>query len=157
MALAVLVGLTHCCKSSKDSCQVPSAAVPTQVKEHITRLAKKGATPSSIGVTLRDSHGIAQVGHTAGRGPDRPYLAALVSSELLAAHRLHLCLALSYTSKSPGFCALWRGSAWRLGPIRDPHLMLRKTSSAYQWLSWADLILFCCRWAPSQGPRSCAS
>lgn len=32
-----------------------------QVKDHITRLAKKGATPSSIGVTLRDSHGIAQV------------------------------------------------------------------------------------------------
>ncbi|CAK0758309.1 ribosomal 40S subunit protein S13 [Coccomyxa viridis] len=38
----------------------------TEVKEHITRLAKKGATPSSIGVTLRDSHGIAQVGAITG-------------------------------------------------------------------------------------------
>ncbi len=35
--------------------------VLAQVKDHITKLAKKGATPSSIGVTLRDSHGIAQV------------------------------------------------------------------------------------------------
>ena len=37
--------------------------VCAQVKDHITKLAKKGATPSSIGVTLRDSHGIAQVSH----------------------------------------------------------------------------------------------
>ena len=60
-----LLAWPHCCESDKDSCQVSSAAVPLQVKEHITRLAKKGATPSSIGVTLRDSHGIAQVGYTA--------------------------------------------------------------------------------------------
>ena len=32
-----------------------------QVKEQITKLAKKGSTPSQIGVVLRDSHGIAQV------------------------------------------------------------------------------------------------
>ncbi|KAI1096134.1 40S ribosomal protein S13 [Rostrohypoxylon terebratum] len=32
-----------------------------QVEEQICRLARKGATPSQIGVVLRDSHGIAQV------------------------------------------------------------------------------------------------
>jgi hypothetical protein len=31
------------------------------VKDHITKLAKKGKTPSEIGVFLRDQHGIAQV------------------------------------------------------------------------------------------------
>ncbi|KAL9079861.1 MAG: hypothetical protein Q9157_001263 [Trypethelium eluteriae] len=34
---------------------------PDQVVDQICRLAKKGATPSQIGVVLRDSHGIAQV------------------------------------------------------------------------------------------------
>jgi len=34
---------------------------PDQVVEHICRLAKKGHTPSQIGVQLRDAHGIAQV------------------------------------------------------------------------------------------------
>ena len=34
---------------------------PDQVVDHICKLAKKGATPSQIGVVLRDSHGIAQV------------------------------------------------------------------------------------------------
>ncbi|XP_043857494.1 40S ribosomal protein S13-like [Dromiciops gliroides] len=31
------------------------------VKEQISKLAKKGLTPSQIGVILRDSHGVAQV------------------------------------------------------------------------------------------------
>ena len=31
------------------------------MKEHIYKLAKKGLTPSQIGVILRDSHGVAQV------------------------------------------------------------------------------------------------
>ena len=31
------------------------------VKEQIFKLAKKGLTPSQIGVILRDSHGVAQV------------------------------------------------------------------------------------------------
>merc|ERR1712046_511795 len=31
------------------------------VEEHCAKLAKKGMTPSQIGVVLRDSHGIAQV------------------------------------------------------------------------------------------------
>jgi len=34
---------------------------PEQVVEQICKLAKKGATPSQIGVVLRDSHGVAQV------------------------------------------------------------------------------------------------
>jgi small subunit ribosomal protein S13e len=40
-------------------CKVSSA----DVEEHVCKLAKKGLTPSQIGVILRDSHGIAQV-HT---------------------------------------------------------------------------------------------
>lgn len=34
---------------------------PDAVVDQICKLAKKGATPSQIGVILRDSHGIAQV------------------------------------------------------------------------------------------------
>ncbi|KAK9763791.1 ribosomal 40S subunit protein S13 [Basidiobolus ranarum] len=34
---------------------------PEEVCEHICKLAKKGLTPSQIGVLLRDSHGIPQV------------------------------------------------------------------------------------------------
>lgn len=33
-----------------------------QIEEHIVKLSKKGVTPSQIGVTLRDSHGVTQVG-----------------------------------------------------------------------------------------------
>jgi hypothetical protein len=36
-------------------------SVSLQVTEHICKLAKKGMTPSQIGVLLRDSHGIPQV------------------------------------------------------------------------------------------------
>ncbi|KAI1470202.1 40S ribosomal protein S13 [Daldinia caldariorum] len=39
---------------------------PSQVEEQICRLARKGATPSQIGVVLRDSHGIAQVRFVTG-------------------------------------------------------------------------------------------
>ncbi|KAJ8105429.1 hypothetical protein ONZ43_g7431 [Nemania bipapillata] len=38
-----------------------SKATPAQVEDNILKLARKGATPSQIGVVLRDSHGIAQV------------------------------------------------------------------------------------------------
>ncbi|KAK4170424.1 ribosomal S13/S15 N-terminal domain-containing protein [Cladorrhinum sp. PSN259] len=34
---------------------------PEQVVDQICKLAKKGVTPSQIGVVLRDSHGVAQV------------------------------------------------------------------------------------------------
>lgn len=37
-----------------------------QVEENICKLAKKGMTPSQIGVILRDSHGIAQVKSVTG-------------------------------------------------------------------------------------------
>ena len=32
-----------------------------QIEEQIIKLSKKGITPSQIGVTLRDSHGVTQV------------------------------------------------------------------------------------------------
>ena len=37
-----------------------------EVVEHICKLARKGLTPSQIGVTLRDSHGIPQVRFVTG-------------------------------------------------------------------------------------------
>lgn len=40
---------------------------PDQVVDQICKLAKKGATPSQIGVVLRDSHGIAQVKIVTGK------------------------------------------------------------------------------------------
>ena len=36
-------------------------STPDNVVENICKLARKGATPSQIGVVLRDSHGVAQV------------------------------------------------------------------------------------------------
>ena len=39
---------------------------PEDVVEHIIKLARKGLTPSQIGVTLRDSHGIPQVRFVTG-------------------------------------------------------------------------------------------
>ncbi len=36
------------------------------VEDHVAKLAKKGLTPSQIGVILRDSHGIAQVKSVTG-------------------------------------------------------------------------------------------
>mmetsp|Transcript_13194 Transcript_13194/g.19879 ORF Transcript_13194/g.19879 Transcript_13194/m.19879 type:complete len:152 (+) Transcript_13194:70-525(+) len=41
-------------------------ATPSQVEEHVCKLAKKGLTPSQIGVILRDSNGIAQVKSVTG-------------------------------------------------------------------------------------------
>eukprot|EP01098_Paradermamoeba_levis_P005498 TRINITY_DN2314_c0_g2_i1.p1 TRINITY_DN2314_c0_g2~~TRINITY_DN2314_c0_g2_i1.p1 ORF type:complete len:152 (+),score=54.16 TRINITY_DN2314_c0_g2_i1:120-575(+) len=37
-----------------------------EVNDHVAKLAKKGLTPSQIGVILRDSHGIAQVRNVTG-------------------------------------------------------------------------------------------
>ncbi|XP_052120624.1 40S ribosomal protein S13 [Frankliniella occidentalis] len=39
---------------------------PDDVKDQIQKLAKKGLTPSQIGVILRDSHGVAQVRFVTG-------------------------------------------------------------------------------------------
>jgi len=38
----------------------------TEVCDHVCKLAKKGLTPSQVGVILRDSHGIAQVKNVTG-------------------------------------------------------------------------------------------
>src|SRR5262245_11016529 len=39
---------------------------PDQVGEQICKLARKGASPSQIGVVLRDAHGISQVKNITG-------------------------------------------------------------------------------------------
>ncbi|WFD01833.1 ribosomal 40S subunit protein S13 [Malassezia obtusa] len=39
---------------------------PEEVVQHIVKLARKGVTPSQIGATLRDSHGVAQVRFVTG-------------------------------------------------------------------------------------------
>jgi small subunit ribosomal protein S13e len=44
-----------------------SKASPADVVDHVCKLAKKGLTPSQIGVLLRDSHGIAQVKSVTGQ------------------------------------------------------------------------------------------
>jgi len=41
-------------------------ATPSHVEDHVCKLAKKGLTPSQIGVILRDSNGIAQVKSVTG-------------------------------------------------------------------------------------------
>lgn len=48
--------------------QAPSwcKADATEVSEQIFKYARKGMTPSQIGVVLRDSHGIPQVRHITG-------------------------------------------------------------------------------------------
>ncbi|XP_069463378.1 small ribosomal subunit protein uS15-like [Ambystoma mexicanum] len=49
----------------KAICTAPVLGIPSILrsyfKEQIFKLAKKGLTPSQIGVILRDSHGVAQV------------------------------------------------------------------------------------------------
>ncbi|KZP11374.1 hypothetical protein FIBSPDRAFT_913632 [Athelia psychrophila] len=44
----------------------PGSKPPADVVELIIKLARKGLTPSSIGVTLQDSHGIPQVRFVTG-------------------------------------------------------------------------------------------
>lgn len=39
---------------------------PDEICDHIFKLARKGLTPSQIGVVLRDSHGVAQVKSVTG-------------------------------------------------------------------------------------------
>jgi small subunit ribosomal protein S13e len=46
--------------------QLPDPRLLLQVTEHICKLARKGMTPSQIGVLLRDQHGIPQVGSITG-------------------------------------------------------------------------------------------
>mmetsp|Transcript_3310 Transcript_3310/g.6779 ORF Transcript_3310/g.6779 Transcript_3310/m.6779 type:complete len:152 (-) Transcript_3310:83-538(-) len=56
-------------KSSLPYKRSPASWVKTtadQVEEHVNKLAKRGLTPSQIGVILRDSNGIAQVKSVTG-------------------------------------------------------------------------------------------
>jgi small subunit ribosomal protein S13e len=63
-----------CCRKGMSSSALPYKRSPpswlkittAEVEEHICKLAKKGLTPSQIGVILRDSHGIAQVNSVTG-------------------------------------------------------------------------------------------
>jgi small subunit ribosomal protein S13e len=45
----------------------PAKNLAVDVEEHVCKLAKKGLTPSQIGVILRDSSGIAQVSSVTGQ------------------------------------------------------------------------------------------
>ena len=56
-------------KSSKPYKRTPPSwlkSTSAQVEDHVCKLAKKGLTPSQIGVLLRDSNGIAQVKSVTG-------------------------------------------------------------------------------------------
>jgi len=56
-------------KSAKPYRRTPPSWLKTttaEVVEHICKFARKGLTPSQIGVVLRDSHGVAQVKNLTG-------------------------------------------------------------------------------------------
>ena len=59
-------GIAKSSKPYKRSAASWLKASPAQVEEHVCKLAKKGLTPSQIGVLLRDSSGIAQVKSVTG-------------------------------------------------------------------------------------------
>lgn len=67
---ALLLRLPPGCAGVRSSFKALAACRPaatgSQVGEMIAKLAKKGMTPSQIGVLLRDSHGIAQVKSVTG-------------------------------------------------------------------------------------------
>ncbi|KAF1854763.1 hypothetical protein Lal_00011101 [Lupinus albus] len=84
---------------------------PEQVVEQIAKLARKGATPSQIGVVLRDSHGIAQVKLVTGnrilrilKSNERLQQASLPSSPRICTclsrrYASHVKISLSHNSK----------------------------------------------------------
>ena len=89
--------------------------------EQVVKLAKKGLTPSQIGVILRDSHGIAQVAHVTGskilrmlkkQGADRTprTLAALSASDTTA---VDVCRALLVFTRACGDAWCAQGSRLR--------------------------------------------
>uniref|UniRef100_A0A8C9IAK0 Small ribosomal subunit protein uS15 n=1 Tax=Piliocolobus tephrosceles TaxID=591936 RepID=A0A8C9IAK0_9PRIM len=71
---AAIMGRMHALGKGLSQSALPyGRSVPTwlkltsdDVKEQIYKLAKKGLTPSQIGVILRDSHGVAQVRFVTG-------------------------------------------------------------------------------------------
>merc|ERR1712004_786055 len=74
MGTAAIMGRMHAPGKGISQSALPyRRSVPTwlklssdDVKEQIYKLAKKGLTPSQIGVILRDSHGVAQVRFVTG-------------------------------------------------------------------------------------------
>jgi small subunit ribosomal protein S13e len=48
-------------------------STPETVVDNICKLARKGATPSQIGVVLRDSHGVAQVKVVTGQSKSHAF------------------------------------------------------------------------------------
>lgn len=60
-----------------------------EVEEHICKLAKKGLTPSQIGVILRDSHGIAQVNSVTGS----KVLRILKGHGICFCHSIWICMS----------------------------------------------------------------
>jgi hypothetical protein len=73
-------------------------ATPADVVDSICKLARKGVTPSQIGVVLRDSHGIPQV--------RRPRVVALLRAEPVM-----LFPRLVLPATSPALGRLARGAA----------------------------------------------
>uniref|UniRef100_A0ABK0LKI5 Small ribosomal subunit protein uS15 N-terminal domain-containing protein n=2 Tax=Rattus norvegicus TaxID=10116 RepID=A0ABK0LKI5_RAT len=67
---SAIVGAMHAPRKGLFQSALPyRRSVPTwsdDVKEQIYKLAKKGLTPSQIGVILRDSHGVTQVRFVTG-------------------------------------------------------------------------------------------
>ncbi|KAG1675654.1 hypothetical protein FOA52_002363 [Chlamydomonas sp. UWO 241] len=59
-------GISGSAKPYKRSAATWVKTTPAEVVEQITKLARKGMTPSQIGVTLRDSQGIPMVGSVTG-------------------------------------------------------------------------------------------
>ena len=66
---------------------------PEEVVEQITKFARKGMTPSQIGVILRDSHGIPQVRFVTGnkilrilksQGAFLPFISSVCSRDLIS-------------------------------------------------------------------------
>ena len=77
-----------------------------EVKDQIFKLAKKGLTPSQIGVILRDSHGVAQV----------PF------SRSDSRIEVHLCRpGCGSVLQSGGYCVLNQTGSWfTLGTFQPP-------------------------------------
>lgn len=87
---------------------------PEQVVDQICKLAKKGATPSQIGVVLRDSHGIAQVKVvtgmcTLGYAGSTSWMAMLTESSQVTRFSESSSLMVRY-SRHDSYCHHWIGS-----------------------------------------------
>jgi len=67
---------------------------PDEVKDQIFKLAKKGLTPSQIGVILRDSHGVAQVRFITGNKILRILKSKGMFEEKCWSHYVHHCRSL---------------------------------------------------------------